>query len=241
MDRPDPDQPIRQDGIATKNSLQQHVAFPKQPSHRAKMAGPIAGIYYNRPKGDLRLKGPIDQLQTDFTFSLKQNRFWHMRLFPPDLVLDPTVRQVQACSYRPVKNAINIMSSHKDLAIINPAQRSAVLPPDAYGSCALFGKASVIKDQNPISDTCVGSHVLNSNLVHLLRVPFGSSKKFLQMLSVCTGQRFAVQKLFSCPCRTKVPWHNAPRRADFQIGARIDQKEPRIAQDQPMVLALPAK
>ena len=75
---------------------------------------PIAGIYYNRPKGDLRLKGPIDQLQTDFTFSLKQNRFWHMRLFPPDLVLDPTVRQVQACSYRPVKNAINIMSSHKE-------------------------------------------------------------------------------------------------------------------------------
>jgi len=83
------------------------------------------------------------------------------------------------------------MSSYKNLAIINPAQGSAVLTPDAYGSCALFGKAGVIKDQNPVFDTCVGSHMLNPNLIHLLRVPFGAGKKFLQMLPISSGQRSA--------------------------------------------------
>src|SRR5208337_3150827 len=152
---------------------------------------PITGVDHHYPKGNLRPEGPIDQVQANLTFGLKQNRFRHVGFLSPRLVFGPTLGQVQASRHRPVKNPIDIMSSYKDLAIINPAKCSAVLPGNSYGGSALLSKAGVINDQYSVANACVGAHLLDTELVHLPGVPFGTSQKFLQSLPIGTWQRSA--------------------------------------------------
>src|SRR5208283_4110607 len=165
---------------------------------------PITSIDHHRPKGNLFLERPVNQLHADLTFGLKPNRFRHMGLFSPHLVFGPTFGQIQTGRYRPVKNGIDIMGSHKNLAIINPAQGSAVLPGNSYGSGTFFSKAGVVKNQHPVTGTCVGQHMLSTKLIHLPRVPFGTSKKFLQPLAISVRQRSAeFRGCFSACARQK--------------------------------------
>src|SRR5271157_93766 len=165
---------------------------------------PITSIDHHCPKRNLCMKGPINQIKANLTLGLKQNRFRHMGLFPPYPVFSPTLGQVKASRYRPVKNRIDIMSSHKNLAIINSAQGSAVLPGNSYGSGAFLGKAGVVKNQHPVTGTCQGPHMLSAKLIHLPRVPFGTSKKFLQPLAISVRQRSAeFRGCFSACARQK--------------------------------------
>jgi hypothetical protein len=83
------------------------------------------------------------------------------------------------------------MSSDKDLAIINPAQSSAVLPTDPGRSATFFGKACALKNQDSVIGTCMGSHVPGTEPIHLSRVPISASQNFLQSLPTDFWQRSA--------------------------------------------------
>ena len=125
------------------------------------------------------------------------------------------------------------MRCHLYLAVIYPSQCPRVLPRNADGMGPLLGEPCVVNDLHSLTHASALDHLLDTQAVHLPRLPIRTRKKLLQPLSVrpsycSTKVRCRLSPKVSYKPRRVTLQSVSALRPPHQTGERL-QKLPQVA------------
>src|SRR6185503_721295 len=106
----------------------------------------IACIRQHDADGNARSFGHADLLQRDLGLGLKLYFLRHTGLFPPPLILSPSLRQVQPPVDRHTATLGGQRPTHRHLTIVLLAQLPAVLPRYSHRVSPFLGKPGIVHD-----------------------------------------------------------------------------------------------